>query len=79
MKLLETGEIEKEERLLRNVEAVNLLNEVEKTTDEITDDAVSVNMSAIRREPAIIENEELPLDDHFNLIIPEKKLRVRSR
>lgn len=79
LKMLENGEIEKEERLLKNVEAVNLLNEMEKTTDEITDDAVSVNMSAIKRQPVILEEESLPVDNNYNLIVPQKKLRIRSR
>ena len=79
LKLLESGEIEKEDKLLQNVEAINLLNEIEQTTDEMTDDAVSVNMSAIKREPAIIENEKLNTDSNNNLIVSLKKQRIRSR
>jgi hypothetical protein len=79
LKSLENGELAKEEKLLQNAEAVNLLSEMEQTTDEITDDAVSVNMSAIKREPAIIESARPIVDSNYNLIIPQKKPRVRSR
>ena len=79
LKSLENGEIANEEKLLKNVEAVNLLSEMEQTTDEITEDAVSVNMSALRREPAIIDSTAPIVDSNYNLIIPQKKPRVRSR
>jgi hypothetical protein len=79
LKLLENGEIEKEDKLLQNVEAINLLNEMEQSTDDFTDDAVSVGMSGLKREPAIIDKGEISLDSNNVLIIPQKKQRVRSR